>query len=193
MHHIGYSNDEQRLAELIRRGDNAAMREFCSLYVPHLKAICTRYVTDSDDASDVLQETIISIVTHISDFHYLGQGSLKAWATRIAVNESLNYIRRNRRHDLTLQEQYIDDIAEEEEEDPPIEDIPPEVIQQMVRQLPTGYRTVFNLYVFEDKSHQEIAQLLGTSVKTSISQLHKAKNLLAQMIQTYHDNKRNAR
>ena len=192
MHHIGYSNDEQRLAEQIRRGDNAAMRVFCSLYVPHLKAICTRYVTDSEDASDVLQETLISIVTHISDFHYLGQGSLKAWATRIAVNESLNYIRRNRRHDLTLQEQYIDDIAEEEE-DPPIEDIPPEVIQQMVRQLPTGYRTVFNLYVFEDKSHQEIAQLLGTSVKTSISQLHKAKNLLSQMIQTYHDNKRNAR
>ena len=192
MHHIGYSNDEQRLAEQIRRGDNAAMRVFCSLYVSHLKAICTRYVTDGEDASDVLQETLISIVTHISDFHYLGQGSLKAWATRIAVNESLNYIRRNRRQELTLQEQYIDDIAEEEE-DPPIEDIPPEVIQQMVRQLPTGYRTVFNLYVFEDKSHQEIAQLLGTSVKTSISQLHKAKNLLAQMIQTYHDNKRNAR
>ena len=192
MHHIGYSNDEQRLAEQIRNGDNGAMREFCSLYVPHLKAVCTRYVTDGEDASDVLQETLISIVTHISDFHYLGQGSLKAWATRIAVNESLNYIRRNRRHELTLQEQYIDDIAEEEE-DPPIEDIPPEVIQQMVRQLPTGYRTVFNLYVFEDKSHQEIAQLLGTSVKTSISQLHKAKNLLAQMIQTYHDNKRNAR
>lgn len=191
MHHIGYSNDEQRLAEQIRNGDNGAMREFCSLYVPHLKAVCTRYVTDSEDASDVLQETLISIVTHISDFHYLGQGSLKAWATRIAVNESLNYIRRNRRHELTLQEQYIDNIAEEE--DPPIEDIPPEVIQQMVRQLPTGYRTVFNLYVFEDKSHQEIAQLLGTSVKTSISQLHKAKNLLAQMIQTYHDNKRNAR
>ena len=193
MHHIGYSNDEQRLAEQIRRGDNAAMRVFCSLYVSHLKAICTRYVTDSEDASDVLQETLISIVTHISDFHYLGQGSLKAWATRIAVNESLNYIRRNLRQELTLQEQYIDDIAEEEEEDPPIEDIPPEVIQQMVRQLPTGYRTVFNLYVFEDKSHQEIAQLLGTSVKTSISQLHKAKNLLSQMIQTYHDNKRNAR
>ena len=193
MHHIGYSNDEQRLAEQIRNGDNGAMREFCSLYVPHLKAVCTRYVTDSEDASDVLQETLISIVTHISDFHYLGQGSLKAWATRIAVNESLNYIRRNRRQELTLQEQYIDDIAEEEEEDPPIEDIPPEVIQQMVRQLPTGYRTVFNLYVFEDKSHQEIAQLLGTSVKTSISQLHKAKNLLSQMIQTYHDNKRNAR
>ena len=123
--------------------------------------------------------------------HYLRQGSLKAWATRIAVNESLNFIRRNRRRELMFQEQYIGDIAEEE--DPPIEDIPPEVIQQMVRQLPTGYRTVFNLYVFEDKSHQEIAQLLGCSANTSISQLHKAKNLLAKMIQTYHDKKRNER
>ena len=191
MHHIGYSNDEQRLAEQIRRGDNAAMRVFCSLYVSHLKAVCARYIADGEDVSDVLQETLISIVTHISDFHYLRQGSLKAWATRIAVNESLNFIRRNRRRELMFQEQYIGDIAEEE--DPPIEDIPPEVIQQMVRQLPTGYRTVFNLYVFEDKSHQEIAQLLGCSANTSISQLHKAKNLLAKMIQTYHDKKRNER
>ena len=191
MHHIGYSNDEQRLAEQIRNGDNGAMREFCSLYVPHLKAVCARYIADGEDVSDVLQETLISIVTHISDFHYLRQGSLKAWATRIAVNESLNFIRRNRRRELMFQEQYIGDIAEEE--DPPIEDIPPEVIQQMVRQLPTGYRTVFNLYVFEDKSHQEIAQLLGCSANTSISQLHKAKNLLAKMIQTYHDKKRNER
>ena len=167
------------------------MRVFCSLYVSHLKAVCARYIADGEDVSDVLQETLISIVTHISDFHYLRQGSLKAWATRIAVNESLNFIRRNRRRELMFQEQYIGDIAEEE--DPPIEDIPPEVIQQMVRQLPTGYRTVFNLYVFEDKSHQEIAQLLGCSANTSISQLHKAKNLLAKMIQTYHDKKRNER
>ena len=83
--------------------------------------------------------------------------------------------------------QRMDDVAEEE--DPPIEDIPPEAIQQMVRQLPTGYRTVLNLYVFEDKSHQEIAQLLGISTSTSISQLRKAKNMLAKMIQAYHNDK----
>ena len=144
------------MAAQIRNGDNGAMREFCSLYVPHLKAVCARYIADGEDVSDVLQETLISIVTHISDFHYLRQGSLKAWATRIAVNESLNFIRRNRRRELMFQEQYI-------------------------------------LYVFEDKSHQEIAQLLGCSANTSISQLHKAKNLLAKMIQTYHDKKRNER
>ena len=191
MYHIGSSNDEQRLAEQIRRGDNAAMRVFCSLYVPHLKAVCSRYIVNQEDVRDVLQEILISIITHISDFRYRGTGSLQAWSMRIAVNESLNFIRKNRHHELALLKQNTDDIVEEE--DPPIEDIPPEVIQQMVKQLPTGYRTVFNLYVFEDKSHQEIAQLLGISVNTSTSQLHKAKNSLAQMIQTFHDNKQHPR
>lgn len=191
MYHIGSSNDEQRLAEQIRRGDNAAMRVFCSLYVPHLKAVCARYIVNQEDVRDVLQEILISIITHISDFRYRGTGSLQAWSMRIAVNESLNFIRKNRHHELALLKQNTDDIVEEE--DPPIEDIPPKVIQQMVKQLPTGYRTVFNLYVFEDKSHQEIAQILGISVNTSTSQLHKAKNLLAQMIQTYHDNKQHPR
>ena len=187
MSHIGNSSDEQRLAEQIRNGDNDAMRMFCSLYVPHLKAVCTRYIADREDARDVLQETLISIITHITDFKFRGAGSLQAWAMRIAVNVSLNFIRNNHHHELTFLKQRIDDVAEEE--DPPIEDIPPEVIQQMVRQLPTGYRTVLNLYVFENKSHHEIARLLGISISTSTSQLYKAKNMLAAMIQAYHDDK----
>ena len=94
MYHIGSSNDEQRLAEQIRRGDNTAMRVFCSLYVPHLKAVCARYIVNQEDVRDVLQEILISIITHISDFRYRGTGSLQAWSTRIAVNESLNFIRK---------------------------------------------------------------------------------------------------
>ena len=80
------------------------------------------------------------------------------------------------------------DVAEEpEDEDPPIEEIPPDEIQRMVSQLPTGYRTVFNLYVFENKSHQEIASLLGIKERSSASQLCRAKNLLAKMIRDYND------
>ena len=187
----GNSNDEQRLVEQIRNGDNGAMRTFCSLYVPHLKAVCTRYIVDYEDARDVLQNVLLNIITHITVFRYRGTGSLKAWATMIAVHESLNFIRNNHHQELTFIRQRIDDVAEEE--DPPIEDIPPEAIQQMVRQLPTGYRTVLNLFVFEDKSHEEIARLLGISVSTSTSQLHKAKNMLAAMIQTYHNNKQSPR
>ena len=73
MHHIGSGNDEQRLAELIRNGDNAAMRRFCSLYVPHLKAACTRYIADEEDVRDVLQDTLVSIITHIDDYTFRGR------------------------------------------------------------------------------------------------------------------------
>ena len=167
------------------------MQEFYTLYANHLTAVCSRYIVDRDDLKDVFQEALIHIFSHIPDFEYRGPGSLKAWASRIVVNEALDYLKAKKHHELMMVEE---DIADEPyEETLTLSDIPPDVIQRMVKKLPIGYRTVFNLYVFEDKSHQEIAQLLGTSVKTSISQLHKAKNLLAQMIQTYHDNKRNAR
>jgi RNA polymerase sigma-70 factor (ECF subfamily) len=107
------------------------------------------------------------------------------------AHEAIRFLRDAKRHEMTA---WDDDVMEvPEADDPPIRDIPPEVIQQMVRRLPTGYRTVFNLYVFEDKSHEEIASLLGISVGTSSSQLHRAKNLLADMIKEYNDNKEQPR
>ena len=135
------------------------MREFYALYGGLLAAVCERYVVDAEDVKDVLQDAMVQIFSHRSDFHYRGPGSLRAWAVRIAVNQSLQFLRTVRRHEwVELQR----DVAEEPEaDDPPIAHIPPEEIQRMVSQLPTGYRTVFNLYVFEDKSHQEIARMLG--------------------------------
>ena len=74
---------------------------------------------------------------------------------------------------------------EPEDEDPPVSNVPPDVLHRMICELPTGYRTVFNLYVFEDKSHKEIAELLGIKKDTSASQLSRAKNLLAKKIREY--------
>jgi RNA polymerase sigma-70 factor (ECF subfamily) len=105
----------------------------------------------------------------------------------VVVNQSLKFLRSNQRHEFAP---LCDDIADEPEtDDPPISDVPPDAIHKMVSRLPTGYRTVFNLYVFEDHSHKEIARLLGISERTSASQLHRAKNLLAKMIQQYHNDK----
>ena len=177
--------DEQRLAERLRNGENGAMREFYSLYAEQLAGICSRYITDEDDMKDVFQESLIHIITHISDFTYRGSGSLRAWASRIVVNESLRFLRDTKRHELLLLDHELTD--EPEDVDPPISDVPPEEIQRMVSQLPTGYRTVFNLYIFENKSHQEIASLLGIKERSSASQLSRAKNLLAKMIRDYND------
>ena len=71
-------------------------------------------------------------------------------------------------------------------EDPPdVEDIPAHVLQEFIRQLPEGYRVVFNLFVMEGRSHKEIAQMLGIKVNTSASQLFKAKSVLAKKIEQY--------
>ena len=161
------------------------MREFYSLYAGYLTGVCSRYVTDDDDMKDVFQESLIHIITHIVDFSYRGDGSLRAWATKIVVNESLRFLRDTKRNELMLLDREVPDVPEED--DPPISDVPPDVIHSMVSQLPTGYRMVFNLYVFENKSHREIAALLGIKEKSSASQLSRAKNLLAKMIRQYND------
>ena len=176
--------EEQRLIEQLRNGDNGAMRIFYTLYAERLATVCRRYIPDEDDVKDVFQESLIRIFTHIEDFNYRGTGSLLAWASRIVVNESLRFLRDTRHHELLL---YSDVAEEPEEDDPPISDIPPDEIQKMVSQLPMGYRTIFNLYIFENKSHQEIASLLGIKEQSSASQLSRAKNLLAKMIREYNN------
>lgn len=163
------------------------MQEFYSRYADYLAGVCSRYVVDEEDVKDVFQDSLVNIFSHAADFEYRGAGSLLAWATRVVVNEALKFLRQAHRIELA---QLDADVADESEaDDPPISDIPPDVIHQMVSRLPTGYRTVFNLYVIESRSHQEIAQLLGIRESTSTSQLHRAKNLLAKMIQTYHKTK----
>lgn len=171
------------MVKRLRNGENGAMREFYTLYADHLTAVCSRYIVDRDDLKDVFQEALIHIFSHIPDFEYRGPGSLKAWASRIVVNEALDYLKAKKHHELMLVEE---DIADEPyEETLTLSDIPPDVIQRMVKRLPIGYRTVFNLYVFENKSHSEIAHLLGIKESTSSSQYNRAKSLLADKIRQY--------
>lgn len=164
-------------------GENAAMKEFYTLYIDYLTGVCARYIDQDDDLKDVLQDGIVKIITRIREFNYRGPGSLQAWATRIVVNQSLSFLKNRQRNGFTS---LVADVPDEKEiDDPPIRDVPAEVIHQMVRELPEGYRMVFNLFVFENKSHQEIAQLLGIKKDSSASQLHRAKNLLARKIEMY--------
>lgn len=86
----------------------------------------------------------------------------------------------------------VESLEEVGEEFPSISEIPPDTLRQMINRLPTGYRTVLNLYVFEDKSHQEIARLLGIRKDSSASQLHRARKLLAKMIRKYNDDNSHA-
>lgn len=181
------NDPEITLLEQIKHGDKKAMKELYCHYSGYLNAVCSRYIACDEDVRDVLQESFIKIFSSIDKFCYKGDGSLKAWMSKIAVNESLTLLNKKEKLAIVQYESDIPDTIDDNDDDegPDTGDIPVRAIQAMIRKLPTGYRTVFNLYVFEGKSHKEIAEMLNLKESSSASQLHRAKALLAKMIQEY--------
>ncbi len=180
------SDSEKSIAEGIRKGDNRAMRDFYASYGGLLTAVCSRYVADDDDVKDIIQESLLSIISNIKTFEYHGKGSLRAWASRIVVNHALGFLRQKKRTTALFVDSGSDIPDTQVDDSPPdIGDIPAEVVTEMIRHLPEGYRMVFNLYVIEGRSHKEIAQLLGIKEVSSASQLHRAKAILAKQITEY--------
>lgn len=183
---IFIGDEERRLVKRLQEGDKSAAREFYALYADSMAGVCSRYIADEEDLKDVFQNALVHIFSQITDFKYRGAGSLEAWATKVMVNESLKFLKTKKQHEmLPMDDSVLDEV---EEEFPSINEIPSDAIQEMLRRLPTGYRTVLNLYVFEGKSHQEIAHLLGIKKDSSASQLHRAKKLMAKMIRKFNDN-----
>lgn len=172
---------ERSLADGLRRGDASGMRQFHDAYAGYLMAVCSRYIRDDDDVKDVLQEALVKIFCHASSFSYKGRGSLLAWSRRIVVNQALMFLRKKR--PVTVPPDEV--LADLPDEEPDVEGIPQEVILEKIRELPDGYRTVFNLYVFGELSHKEIAEKLGIGVNTSASQLLRAKRALAKALERY--------
>ena len=162
------------------------MKVLYGRYVGYLTAVCSRYIADDDEVKDVLQDAFIKIFQSMDRFSYRGEGSLKAWMTRIVVNDALKSLRRKKPLPLSP---VLSNITEDEE--PDFDRVPLDILQGMIRKLPEGYRTVFNLFVFEDKSHKEIASLLGIKENSSASQLHHAKAQLARWIKDYIKNSDN--
>lgn len=176
--------DEQELLQQLVQGNRLAMREFYDSNSRYFAAVCSRYVSNEEDVKDVLQESFLKIFRAIHTFEYRGAGSLRAWSARIVVNEALKQIKENDRLQLTTLPSW-DLPDQEEEQEPDFEEIPTSAIMEMIQSLPTGYRTVFNLYVFEKKTHKEIASMLGISENTSASQFHRAKAQLVKEIELY--------
>ena len=175
---------EQKLLRQMKQGNKLAMKRFYDANSGYLTAVCLRYISNKEDVKDVLQESFIKIFNAIHKFEYRGEGSLRAWSTRIVVNEALKYIKENEKMSLTTFPTWeLPDKSDDSE--PEFEDIPSSAILEIIQSLPLGYRTVFNLYVLEQKSHKEIAAELNISESTSASQYHRAKSLLVKEIELY--------
>ena len=179
---------EIELVEGCRAGDNAARKELYTLYSRQMLAVCYRYVGDIDEAHDVLHDGFIKI---FSNFTFRGECSLATWMTRVMMTQSIDYLRRKQRfNQLIVSDDHLPDVVDDAEAAESGSQLSEEILMQFVAELPDGCRTVFNLYVFEEKSHKEIARLLHIKEHSSTSQLHRAKSLLAKRIKEYTEHER---
>ena len=170
--------DEQLLVEACQAGEERAFRLLYDHYAPLLLTMARRYTTHSEESEDILQEAFIKIFRNIK--RYKSNGSFEGWIKRILINTAINHFHAQAR----IREQTsLDSAAVFQSEDADaIQRLSAEELISKVRQLPDGYRMVFNLYVIEGFDHQEIAKMMKISVGTSRSQLAKAKRKLQDMI-----------
>jgi RNA polymerase sigma factor (sigma-70 family) len=186
---------EQVLGEHYQEQRSSA-KELYERYAPVFLGICIRYCADIKDAEDVLHDGFIKIMKNLPAFQPTSTGSFEGWMKRIIINTALNFIRDHRKEKKFLDvdsHDYIVNYREEEQEEDWFEDlagkINPEQVMDMIHRLPVGYRTVFNLYVFESFTHKEIAKMLDFSENTSKSQLSKARTMLRKMIKECYQNR----
>ena len=168
-----------QIVERIRQNDQRAMSQLYQMYIGELSSVCYRYIPNADDAKDVLQNSFVKIFTSIPTLEYRGEESFKGWMIRIVANEALTFLRNRKKLLFVEQNETLDEI---ENDDLDTELISPDELHRLISELPDGYRTVLNLYVFENYSHRQIAELLSIKESTSASQLYYAKQWLARRI-----------
>lgn len=156
--------------------DSRAQQALYERFSPVMFAVCLRYVKDTAEAEDVLLRSFMKVFEHISK--YRSDGSFEGWIRRIVVNEALMYLRANKTLHMTVDVEQAYTVGTVQGDHLEAEDL-----FDMVKKLPVGYRTVFNLYAIEGYAHAEIADMLNISEGTSKSQLSRAKQLLRTMIE----------
>lgn len=164
------------LSQLIREcaaGKAKAQASLYRLFAPKMFGVCLRYSRDQTEAEDNLQEGFIRAFEKMSSFRH--EGSFEGWLRRIMVNVSMQKFRKQ--HQLYL----IDDMSSfesVEEPDSPDWNLKATDLMKLVQELPPRYRMVFNLYVFEEMNHKDIARELNISEGTSKSNLARARMIL---------------
>jgi len=166
-----------------KKGKAEAQDKIYDLYSAAMLGICARYADNIEEAEDILQDSFIKIFTKVSKYQFESVAPFSAWMKRIVVNTALNHIRNNKKNKIFDQ---LDEKVEMQYQESTTENsninISQEDILKLIQNLPSGYKLVFNLYVFEKYSHQDIAAELGVSVNTSKTQLFKARQMLQKQV-----------
>ncbi len=166
--------DSYKLIKDCLKGKPAAQNALYEQFAPLMLGVCYRYTKSRDDAEDVLQEGFIKVFRSLHQ--YEGRGELGAWIRRIMVTTAINYLKRNSSYQADLS--YHDMPLHPVSDDNPEVTLDAKELAELIRQLPPGYQTIFNLHAIEGYTHVDIGKMLGINEGTSRSQYSRARALL---------------
>ena len=179
---------DEQLASLLegcRKGISASQQQLYEQFCRYAMAICLRYAHQEDEARQVMNDGFVKIFTHLHQFRPEKQHqhlvvSFKSWVKKIMIYTAIDYYRANRKH----QHEEVDHAVMHKAapQATPLDKLSHEELMKMVQTLSPAYRMVFNLFVIDGYSHEEIARQLGISVGTSKSNLAKAREKLRKML-----------
>ncbi len=161
------------------REDSRYQQALYDKYKVEMFLLCMRYAKGRAEAEDFLQDGFMQVFRDLRQFD-ANKGSLQGWVRKVLVNKILQQLRKKKLQFVCA------DVSDYSNQLPNNEDIlsmlSAKEIVQLIQRLPEGYRVVFNLFMVEGYSHQEIAEQLGVSENTSKSQLHKARHALQRSV-----------
>jgi RNA polymerase sigma-70 factor (ECF subfamily) len=172
------------IVEACLRGERRAQERLFQTYYGKMLAVCMRYLSDRDSAQEILQVSFLKVFDKLEFFDFTG--SLEGWIRRIVTNTAIDHLRKAKK-DPFLSDQDNDFVTGSS--DPMVEseqiallDLKAQVAIEAIGKLSPAYRAVFSLYVIEEHTHKEIAEILGISEGTSKSNLAKAKMNLQRLL-----------
>jgi RNA polymerase sigma factor (sigma-70 family) len=174
--------DEKELIKGCINGDRLAQKQLYDAFAGKMYVLSKRYAKDLTDAEDIMQEAFMKVFDNIR--HFRGESPLEFWIRSIVVNTAIKFLKKQKpwTHSGDI-ELYQNEVSSDEIS---ISGMNYDQLLEMIRELPEGCQTIFNLYAIEGYKHQEIAKMLDISEGTSKSQFARARMLLIQKLKAEH-------
>ncbi|MDL2322395.1 sigma-70 family RNA polymerase sigma factor [Bacteroidales bacterium OttesenSCG-928-A17] len=171
--------EQNRLIAACKKNETWAMKRLYELYAPTMLGLCVRYMSNTENAKDVMQEGFMTVFSKIDTFN--ASGSFEGWMRRIFVTTALKAIRKMQLFAWVDVDEYGDSIPDSDYSG--LEKLSADEIAGCIAELSTNLRIVFNMYVIEGYSHAEIAQILNIKESSSRSSFTRARQILQTKLQ----------